>query len=122
MCLSILPLLAATVIVGCSSDWRNRDENTATLYRNSPLSNSMRVHWATFDTADGLDHNLGNCGMAARILNANIEASARAEGKEPFQDVGFWCETGGYSEAGEVPTRFDAEYPSDTRSEWRWTN
>lgn len=92
-----------------------------TLYRNSPLSNEVRVHWATFDAADGADYNLGNCHMAARILNANLEASAKAEGRQPFSNVGFWCEVGTYSETGGVPIKFDAEYPSDTTGTMRFS-
>ncbi|MBB4640190.1 hypothetical protein [Rhizorhapis suberifaciens] len=91
------------------------------FYRNSPLSNEVRVHWATFNAADGADYNLGNCQMAARILNANLEASAKAEGRQPFSNVGFWCEVGTYSETGGVPIKFDAEYPSDTTGPMRFS-
>jgi hypothetical protein len=42
----------------------------------------MRVHWATFDTNDKGSYNMNNCLMAARLLNANVTARAKAEGKE----------------------------------------
>lgn len=97
------------------------EHSHVTLYRNSPLSTDLRVHWATFNSADGLTYNLENCEMSARILNANIVASARDSGKEPWLGVGFWCETGAYSEKGEIPPAFDAEFPSDTRSSLRFS-
>ncbi len=59
--------------------------------------------------------------MAARILNANLEASAKAEGKQPFPNVGFWCELGSYSESGSVPIKFYAQFPSDTTSPMRFS-
>lgn len=59
--------------------------------------------------------------MAARILNANLGASAKAEGRQPFPNVGFWCELGTYSETGNVPLRFDAEFPSDTTDPMRFS-
>lgn len=94
---------------------------TYTLHRNSPLDRSMRVHWATFDVSDSQsDFNRNQCEMAARLLNANTEASARAEGKEPHPDVGFWCEEGSYAEEGLVPMHFEAEYPTDVRSPMRF--
>lgn len=117
-------LVATAVIItltGCSLEKPISNEQ-ATLYRNSHVMNDLRVHWATFDASDGGDYNLGNCQMAARLLNANVRASAAAEGKEPYSAVGFWCEVGAYSEDGGVPVSFDAEFPTDTRSPMRFTN
>lgn len=114
-------LLLFTLACGCNSSLPNKDATTVTLYRNSPLSIGDRVHWATFDAADGSDYNRGNCQMAARILNSNFAASVKAEGKQPFHGVGFWCEIGRYSETGGVPVTFDAEFPSDTRSPMRFS-
>jgi hypothetical protein len=51
--------------------------------------------------------------MAARLLNANVTASAKAEGKERDQSAGFWCEGGDYKEDGMVPTNFPEEFPTD---------
>lgn len=117
-----IALIGASLIAGCTSQGSADREGTVTLYRNSALSNDIRVHWATFDAADGAQYNLGNCQMASRILNANLEASAMAEGKQPFPNVGFWCELGTYSETGGVPIKFDAEFPSDTTSPMRFTD
>ena len=104
-----------------SAEKASPEQGIVTLYRNSPLLNELRLHWATFDAADGPDYNLGNCQMAVRILNANLRASAEAEGRQPFPNVGFWCEVGSYSEAGGVPIKFDSEFPSDTTSPIRFS-
>lgn len=109
------------LVTGCSGENPFNDDEV-TLYRNSPLSRELRVHWATFDASDGADYNLGNCQMMAKLLNANVIASAEAEGESPASDVGFWCELGPYSETGGAPIKFDAEYPTDTTSSMRFTN
>lgn len=93
---------------------RSASASIATLYRNSPLSADLRVHWATFDVeGEPPNYNLSNCQMAARLLNANNIASAKAEGKEPYPSVGFWCENGTYREEGSVPTTFPEAFPTD---------
>lgn len=85
----------------------------ATLYRNSTLVAGMRIHWASFDADDGPSYNINNCMMAARLLNANLIASAEAEGKPPHEGVGFWCEPGSFQVDGFVPGNFQAAYPTD---------
>jgi hypothetical protein len=84
-----------------------------TLYRNSPFGEA-RVHWATFD-ADESDpkYNANNCWMAARLLNANLRASAAREGLRPHPGVGFWCEPGRYREQGNIPPAFSSAFPTD---------
>lgn len=99
-----LGMLSASCGVG------SQDE-TVTLYRNSPWSHSMRVHWATFDADDRDGYNLNNCLMAAAILNANMNAAAEAEGSKRDETVGFWCEPGSFDEEGEVPLHFSAQFP-----------
>jgi hypothetical protein len=85
-----------------------------TLYRNSPIELAVRVHWATFDaTESDPNYNRNNCEMAARLLNANVDASSAAEGKERHDGVGFWCEAGRYSEDGTVPSSFHSAFPTD---------
>lgn len=116
----ILTIGVLLFAAGCSGQ-NPLSNDQVTLYRNSFLSQELRVHWATFNASDGLDYNLGNCQMAARLLNANVIASAEAEGKAPNPNVGFWCEVGSYSEDGGAPIKFDAEYPTDTTSPIRFT-
>lgn len=122
--------MATIVLLGaCSSNaggggaaalFGGRD--SVTLYRNSPLQRELRVHWATFDASDGIDYNLSNCQMAARLLNANVAASAEAEGKPPTPGIGFWCEVGGYEEEGGVPIQFESAFPTDTTGPMRFTD
>jgi hypothetical protein len=71
-------IIGPIAFAGCS----RQEPNTATLYRNSPFAVGVRVHWATFNAAESdPSYNLNNCLMAARLLNANVTASAKAEGK-----------------------------------------
>lgn len=109
----IAALLAATCLVGCSSP--ERSASVFTLYRNSNISPSLRVHWGTFDASESdPTYNANNCAMAARLLNANMRESAKAEGLTPHFRVGFWCEPGSFSEQGQVPSSFEAAFPTDT--------
>ncbi len=107
----IVGLAGASVLLqGCGAS----GADTYTLYRISPFIAGERVHWATFDTKDGdRQYNANNCAMAARLLNANYAASAKAEGKQPAADVGFWCEAGSFEPQGTVPANFPAAFPTD---------
>lgn len=107
----VIVTIALLAIGGCASE---DDGHPATLYRNSILDTSMRIHFASFDAPDKGTFNIDNCEMVARILNANLIASAEAEGKAPHSSVGFWCEIGSYRKTGEVPASFEAEYPTDS--------
>jgi hypothetical protein len=105
----IMPAMAMAVLGGCSG----KQGATYTLYRNSPFGEA-RVHWGTFDAEESdAAYNLNNCMMAARLLNANLEASAKVENKEPSPGVGFWCEPGGFEEKGPIPSSFPAAFPTD---------
>ena len=108
--IQIVGLAALLLVGGCE---QLTESKTYTLYRNSPFG-LVRVHWATFN-ADERDpaYNLNNCEMAARLLNANVAASAKADGKEPDQSVGFWCENGPFKEKGAIPAHFEAAFPTD---------
>lgn len=109
-------LLAIAVLALAACEGHKTEETyTATLYRNSGLDHSMRIHWATFD-ADEADrnYNINNCGMAARLLNSNLRASAADEENERDEFLGFWCEPGRFSDKGRVPMTFEAAFPTDT--------
>ena len=64
---------------------------TYTLYRNSPVDATARIHWATFDARDqGTGKsNEANCKAAAELLNAKLSELAGAA-----QPERFWCEKG----------------------------
>jgi hypothetical protein len=103
-------ILLATVFVlsGCG-----KADQPFTLYRNSNIDPTLRIHFATFNAAESDQaYNLTNCQMAARTLNSNIKALAKAEGREPPVGLGFWCEPGTFKSDGRVPMSFDAEYPT----------
>lgn len=81
----LMPLLSAvvtvaTLITACS------DGSAYTLYRDSPVSSSMRVHVATFNTSDGEAYNKENCQLAERLFQG-----------QPGVTVKFWCEKGTFS-------------------------
>ena len=86
-----------------------------TLYRNSGLSRSLRIHFASFDARERGNYNLSNCQMTARTLNANVAAQPEREGATEMPQVGFWCEVGGFRENGLVPDFFDNDFPTDAR-------
>jgi len=59
------------------------DSSTFTLYRNSVLDAKMRLHVASFDTADGAAYNQENCALAQQLFRA-----------QPGVKTQFWCEPG----------------------------
>lgn len=107
-------LCMVTGIVVLLSACSEPKSSRVTLYRNSPFGADIRVHWATFDASESdPSYNMNNCLMAARLLNANVSASAQAEGKERDNSVGFWCENGYYREEGAIPANFPEAFPTD---------
>lgn len=75
----------------------------------------MRIHFASFDTPEDGYYNLSNCQMAARVLNANVDANAERNGGSRDVSLGFWCESGGFNDEGMVPLSFESELPTDAR-------
>jgi hypothetical protein len=59
------------------------DSDIYTLYRNSALDASMRIHAATFDSIDGSRYNAENCNLAADLFQRQEGVKTR-----------FWCEKG----------------------------
>jgi len=59
------------------------DATTYTLYRNSVLDSSMRIHVSTFDATDGDKYNQENCEIAASLFR-----------QQPAVTVRYWCEKG----------------------------
>ncbi|HEV7344289.1 MAG TPA: hypothetical protein VGN60_01465 [Devosia sp.] len=60
---------------------------TYTLYRNSALDPSMRIHVASFDSGDGAEYNQENCQVAADLFGGQTGISTR-----------FWCEKGRFEQ------------------------
>lgn len=108
-------LAGAMLLAGCGDEGER-----ATLYRNSPLDPSSRVLFASFDAPEKGDYNPQNCGMVARALNANVDASAAAEGKDRDPRLGFWCERGAYKKDGPTPAAFESEFPTNSYGPLRW--
>src|ERR1700737_1957159 len=73
-------LLLLSVCLACLTGCQD-DGQTYTLYRNSPMDASMRVHVASFDSKDGADYNNENCQAAAGLYASQAKVTAR-----------FWCE------------------------------
>ncbi len=105
-------LFFVLALTGCADS--SEVASPATLYRNSMLDPTMRVHFASFNAPDKAPFNIDNCEMVARIMNANVDASSAKEGKPRNQSAGFWCERGNFSEEGSVPRIFESEFPSDS--------
>lgn len=109
----LIALMMFLALAGCNQAGGFGGGGAVTLYRNSPIDYSMRIHWGSFDAGDGVNYNLSNCQMAARLLNANVTALARKEGRARDSVVGFWCEVGSFKEEGMVPPTFQEEFPTD---------
>lgn len=56
-----------------------------TLYRNSVLDASMRLHVATFDADQGSSYNQENCWIAQKLFQSQSGVT-----------VTYWCERGRY--------------------------
>lgn len=78
----LLLLLLQSVVLGCTP----AKQDTFTLYRNSSLDSTMRIHIATFDSKEnGATYNQEECMHAAELYQ-----------KQPGVAVKFWCEKGSY--------------------------
>ena len=77
------------VLVGVVIGWVARSwtlEGTAyTLYRNSPVGTTERIHVATFDTTEAESYNHENCQIAQTLYQ-----------QQPGVTNRFWCEKGRY--------------------------
>lgn len=77
-------LVAVALGLACPASAQSEGD-IYTLYRNSALDATMRIHVATFDTAEGKDYNAENCFAAADLFQGQDGVSTR-----------FWCEPGRY--------------------------
>jgi hypothetical protein len=79
-CLATLLLATLPTVANAQTD-----AEVYTLYRNSVLDSSMRIHVASFDTTDGADYNSENCNVAADLFQRQEGVITR-----------YWCEQGHY--------------------------
>lgn len=77
--------LAVLASLLCLTACSKTDDGTYTLYRNSTLEPSMRIHFATFDAADGENYNQENCNLTKDLIDKTNNNITR-----------FWCEKGLY--------------------------
>lgn len=70
--------LALVLVAGC-----NDDSHQYTLYRSGVLDAKMRLHVASFDSANGDAYNSENCQIAAGLF-----------ADQPSVQVRYWCEKG----------------------------
>jgi len=73
----ILPL--SLFLIACSQS------DTFTLYRNSALDETMRLHVATFDSKDGEKYNQENCNIAKDLFQHQDGVKTK-----------YWCEKGAF--------------------------
>jgi hypothetical protein len=76
----LLSILLAAFAASCLAN-----TGVFTLYRNSAIDPSIRIHVGTFDTAEGEKYNAENCNLAATLFASQAGVKAR-----------FWCERGTY--------------------------
>jgi hypothetical protein len=82
-------LLVILLIVGFSAPTFSHlgphadSDNVFTLYRDSVLDSTMRIHIATFDAKHGEDYNKENCAVAKDLFRGH-----------PGVTVTYWCEPG----------------------------
>jgi len=77
--MKFISLLSLLFLTACSHS------ETYTLYRNSVLDETMRLHVATFDSKDGEKYNQGNCDIAKDLFQ-----------KQDGVKTKFWCEKGAF--------------------------
>ena len=64
---------------------RAPESDSYTLYRNSAVGETMRIHVATFDAVEGNDYLQGHCEQARVLFR-----------QQPGVSVRYWCEKGAY--------------------------
>ena len=70
--------VVALTMAGCTAE-----TDVFTLYRNSPIDKTMRIHVATFNARAGEKYNAENCDIAAGLFVAQGGVTVR-----------YWCERG----------------------------
>ena len=80
--LHLLTIVAISIVVsGCLTG----GESSYSLYRNSVMDETARIHVGTFDSSDGDKYNQSNCDIAAKLFQQQEGVKTK-----------FWCEKGKY--------------------------
>jgi hypothetical protein len=77
--------LAVLLLAGCGASLDTSDGQVFTLYRDSAIDASMRIHVATFDAENGEPYNRENCDIAKNLFLAQSGVQVK-----------YWCEKGRY--------------------------
>jgi len=88
-----LAVLASALLSACNLGWM--DDGIYTLYRGNAMTGNLRIHVATFDSAESMgevtqgrmSYNHMNCVRAAKLFQ---EQQVAAVGTR------YWCEMGRY--------------------------
>lgn len=82
-----LGAVGALILIGCEADKRAEERGALTLYRSSAIaaSETIRIHVATFDNAEGFALNRAACNAIAKTVMDS-----------PGVTVTYWCEPGYY--------------------------
>ena len=78
--ISLTVIFIVSVLAGCSGV---SGESTYSLYRNSVMDETARIHVGTFDSSDGDKYNQSNCDIAAKLFQQQVGVKTK-----------FWCEKG----------------------------
>jgi hypothetical protein len=86
-------VLATAFLSACNTGLL--EDNAYTLYRGNSMTGNLRIHVATFDSAESMAENLPgkmsynhtNCARAARLFQEQQPAAAGTR---------YWCEMGRY--------------------------
>ena len=73
------------VVTGWAIHSFTDDSTVYTLYRNSPLESTARIHIATFNASEADSYNNENCAQAQTLFQ-----------QQPGVTNRFWCEKGPY--------------------------
>lgn len=83
--LAAITIAFVALPMGASLGQTDKAAGAYTLYRNTPIDPSMRIHVATFDASDGARYNEDNCTISAKLFAAQLGVVVR-----------YWCENGQY--------------------------
>ena len=97
----IFALVQLATLASATEPTRLDAKSAFTLLRNSVLSESLRIHVATFDSKDGFGYNKQNCEVAKKLFQ-----------KQQGVRVKYWCENGYFGGASKEDQATSKSTPS----------